>query len=209
MPTWPAIAAAVSGWSPVISTMRMPARWQRSTASSDLGAWRVAHRDQAEQAQLALGVLAARCVGSPGSRRLRASASTRSPWRAKLSTWRVTRSRSEGAHRVLLAIGQEHVVQLGSTDSGAPLVCSQSRSSAGVEGGHQLALRVEVVLVSARVLAAGRVDAGGELVRGDQQRDLGRVSAAIAVGVQVSVVARGGSFGECCEGGVAGALRRV
>ncbi len=71
MPTWPAIAAAVSGWSPVISTIRMPARWQLAHSIDHLGTGRVAHRDQPEKAQLTLGVLAVRRPRAAGQRSAR------------------------------------------------------------------------------------------------------------------------------------------
>jgi hypothetical protein len=63
--------------------------------------------------------------------------------------------------------------------------------------------------MSGHVLAAGRVDAGVESLRGDEQRDLGRVSSAIAVCIQVSVVAGGGSLSQGFECGIVRALRRV
>ena len=126
----------------------------------------------------------------------RASASTRSPWPAKLSTCRVTRSRSEGANGRCSPSAKSTLTHCGSTDSGAPLVCSQSWPSSAVEGRHQLALRVEVVLVSAAALAACGVDLNAEDLRGHQQRQLGRVSGALTVGLQVRVVAGGGSFGQ-------------
>ena len=46
----------------------MPARWQLPTASIDLGAGRVAHRDQPEKAQLTLGVFALRRRRAGGQR---------------------------------------------------------------------------------------------------------------------------------------------
>ena len=52
-------ARAVSPWSPVTTMIRMPAVWQRATASGDLRPRRVDHRDEPEQGQLALGVVPA------------------------------------------------------------------------------------------------------------------------------------------------------
>ena len=157
MPTWRAIAAAVSGWSPVISTIRMPAPWQRATASitSARGGSRIVTNPRKHSSRSASSRSGAR---APEGSDRRASASTRRPWPAKLSTCRVTRSRSAGSsgrcspsakstldaprqHRLGRALGVQPVVAL-----------------AGVQGRHQLALRVEVVLVRAPLLAAGGVD---------------------------------------------------
>ena len=54
MPTWRAIASAVSGWSPVTMTMRIPARRQARTESNDLWPRRVAHGDQPQEGQARL-----------------------------------------------------------------------------------------------------------------------------------------------------------
>ena len=57
MPTWRATSAAVSPWSPVTTMIRMPAAWQRATASATSGRGG-STGDEAEEAELALGVLA-------------------------------------------------------------------------------------------------------------------------------------------------------
>ena len=66
--------------------IRIPASWQRATASATSGARRVDHRDEAEQDEVALGVLAplpAIAVAEPAARRRRAPAG---PGRRRPST---------------------------------------------------------------------------------------------------------------------------
>ena len=78
MPTRLAIAATVSPWSPLTTRMRMPASWQRATASATVGSGRIEHRHEPEEAEVALGDVA---VGRRGAvaRRVCAAASTRRP----------------------------------------------------------------------------------------------------------------------------------
>jgi len=82
------------------------------------------------------------------------------------------------------------VVQTGSTDSGAPLVCSRSkRSPASIQRAHQLDVGVEVVFTAPGPLAPVRVDIAAERPLGLQHRDLGRVIRGLDPAVQARVAA--------------------
>ena len=128
MPTWRAIAAAVSGWSPVMTMIRMPASWQRATAQRPRAAAGRASRP-ARGSTVALGVLAPAGARSASWSSCRSrDGSTRSPCRGVALDAPSTRSRSSASERPLVAVGPARCAQqLGSTCLGSALGVRPSR----------------------------------------------------------------------------------
>ena len=127
-PTSRAIAFAVSAWSPVMTTILIPASWQRATAVGDVWPGRVLQRGQSQEAQARL-CLVARHVPRParcGARRTRARAvrAGRSPRMRRGSR------RGRRRERIRSPLRPRTVVQRSSSSSGAPLAWYQRRPSA-------------------------------------------------------------------------------
>ncbi len=117
MPSRRAMARAVAGWSPVIITGVMPARWASATAAAASG------RGGSIKATspISASPCSSTCASAPTSARAtsrRASASTRRPRAAIVSACAITASRS----RATAPSARHCESHSGSTDSGAPLV---------------------------------------------------------------------------------------
>ena len=81
MPSWRAIASAVTAWSPVIIRTWMPAAWAIAMAALRLGPRRVDDADERQQRQVVRSAAAGRASGSnvAGSKSRCAVAMTRRP----------------------------------------------------------------------------------------------------------------------------------
>ena len=169
----------------------------RGVAAGDraghLRARRVEHRDQAGEAELALGVVAQVRKGGPGGQRtlgegqdpqalggaavdLLADPSSLAVVELRFGTVRPEQGRAAGQQRLRRALGVYD----------QPVALSVDRR-------HQLAIRVEVELPAAAGLALGHPDRGAELSCGAQDGDLGGVSAGFSARLDARVVAGRGN----------------
>ena len=192
MPSSRAIARAVSGWSPVIITARMPARWQRATASRASGRGGSCMPGEAEKRELALRVRRPRKVVErplgegehaqrvAGEQRARPRASRARPRRrAARSPSRVRIARAALEDHLGRALDERHAARRRRAPHDRSCACGRSRTAGVPSRGCSRSS-------ASRVIAA--------LGRGDEQRALGRVAddpASRPRSRQLGVVARG------------------
>ena len=144
---------AVSGWSPVIITGRMPAASHVCTASRASARGGIHHRDEAEQRHLALRVLD-RVPDLPRDRE-----HTKAFAGHACSTSRI-RSRSDSVSGTSRS-GRNWLVQPASTSSAAPFEYATHAGRRRVQRRHATALRRERDLGDARFrrIEIGRIQA--------------------------------------------------
>src|SRR5665647_684383 len=129
IPTDSAMPRAVRPWSPVTTISRMPAEWQRATApaTSARGGSSIATTPSSVRSRSACSrVSPARSLRSMSRS---ATASRRSPSCAHPVTSRPNASRSWGGNGRSAASWVPRRVHSGSSSSGAPLVCTRTRST--------------------------------------------------------------------------------
>ena len=181
-----AIAAAVRPWSPVTTMIRMPAWWQRVTASatSGRGGSSIATSPSSTRSCSA----SSRLAGGPSTWRS-ATASTRRPSLAYWLTSDSMRSRSAASSNrdvpsasIHGATGRKHRLR-------RSLRVDAKASVALVDRGHQLQGRIEVKMCSAPGVTPSLSDVSAEVSGDNQQRLLGRIPAGLPVIAEAGVVA--------------------